>query len=74
MTDLPLLTRDRVDPALVVAEYLRLCDEYGAIPGVSFRELLDHEYRQGAQLHQLGFTERVRSRGRDVFAYLGRTA
>lgn len=71
--DFPLLTRDRLDPLTVVAEYLRLCEEYGYPVGVSFRMLLDHDYRQGAQLHRLGFTQRVEQRGRAMFAYLTRT-
>jgi hypothetical protein len=46
--DLPLVTSKAI-----VAEYRALCAEYGYEPGVSFRVLLDHDYRQGAQLREL---------------------
>ena len=74
MSDLPLLLDDVLDPVAIVNEYRRLCEEYGYPEGVSFRVLLDHDYRQGGQLEQLGFPQRVKARGRDLFAYLGRTA
>lgn len=70
MSDFPLLLDDVIDPVAVVNEYRRLCEEYGYPEGVSFRVLLDHDYRQGAQLDQLGFPKRVRDRGLAVFAYL----
>ena len=49
MTGLPLLTRDQLDLVLLVCEYLRLCAVRGHPVGTSLAQLLEHEWRQGAQ-------------------------
>jgi hypothetical protein len=68
--ELPLLLDDVIDPVAVVNEYRRLCDEYGYPEGVSFRVLLDHDYRQGAQLRELIPDQRDRARAADQHSLL----
>ena len=53
MTGLPLLTRDQLDLVLLVCEYLRLCAVRGHPVGTSLAQLLEHEWRQGAQAQLL---------------------
>jgi hypothetical protein len=51
---LPLLNdQGDLDEAACAAEYRRLVGEYGYDVGVSIRVLLDHDYKQGAQLREL---------------------